>query len=98
MNRHCWKCGTEYPNSGQPGRSETCEKCRRDLRVCKNCVSYDPKAAEQCRDRRAELIHEKDLANFCEWFELAKREYGGEEAESDRAAKAKDDFNKLFGD
>ncbi len=98
MNRHCWKCGTEYTIGSHPGRSETCEKCRIDLRVCKNCVSYDPKAAEQCRDRRAELVHDKHIANFCEWFEMAKREFKGEESESNRVSKARDDFNKLFGE
>lgn len=98
MTRHCWKCGTEYAISGQPGRSESCEQCRSDLRVCKNCVSYDPKVAEQCRDRRAEQVTEKHMANFCEWFEMAKREFQGPQAESDRAAKARDEFNKLFGD
>jgi len=98
MNRHCWKCGTPYTLSGQPGRSETCEKCRSDLRVCKNCVHYDPKVAEQCRERRAELVHDKEAANFCEWFEMATREFKGQTGESDRAAKAREAFNRLFGD
>jgi len=98
MTRHCWKCGTDYTLSGQPGRSQTCEKCRSDLRVCKNCLSYDPRVAEQCRDRRADPVPEKHVGNFCEWFEMAKREFAGEEAESSRTAKARDDFNKLFGD
>ena len=83
---------------GQPGRGETCDSCRSDLRVCKNCTHYDPKVAEQCRERRAELVHEKHVANFCEWFEMATREFQGEQAESDRAAKAREEFNKLFGD
>ena len=29
-------------------------KCRADLRVCLNCQSYDPRVAQQCRERRAE--------------------------------------------
>ena len=36
--RHCWKCGTEYQLSGTPGRSESCERCGADLKVCLNCV------------------------------------------------------------
>lgn len=98
MTRHCWKCGTDYTLSGQPGRSQTCEKCRSDLRVCKNCLSFDPLVAEQCRDRRAEPVTEKHVGNFCEWFEMAKREFSGEEGESSRTTKAREDFNKLFGD
>ena len=34
-------------------------KCRADLRVCLNCVSYDPRVAQQCRERRAEPVLEK---------------------------------------
>src|ERR1051326_599601 len=59
MTRHCWKCGWEWTLSGQPGRGESCPQCRSDLRVCLNCVSYDARAAHQCRDRRAEPVDEK---------------------------------------
>ena len=52
--RHCWKCGSEYKLPGAPGRLEACPCCNSDLKVCLNCVSYDPRVAEQCRDRRAE--------------------------------------------
>ena len=34
-------------------------KCRADLRVCLNCQSYDPRVAQQCRERRAEPVLEK---------------------------------------
>jgi hypothetical protein len=44
---------------------ECCHGCGSDLKVCLNCVSYDPRVAEQCRDRRADLVGEKHLANFC---------------------------------
>src|SRR5947208_9760941 len=42
VTRHCWKCGQEYKLSGSPGRSEAC-LCGADLKVCVNCVSYDPR-------------------------------------------------------
>src|SRR5574339_69787 len=70
--RHCWKCGAEYKDRRSPGRSETCD-CGADLKVCLNCASYDPTVAYKCRDRRADPVEEKHLANYCEWFELAKR-------------------------
>src|SRR5438094_933335 len=56
MTRHCWKCGWDWTLTGQPGRSESCPQCRSDLRVCLNCVSYDVRAAQQCRDRRAVTV------------------------------------------
>lgn len=96
--RHCWKCGTEYTLSGSPGRSEACHTCGSDLKVCLNCASYDPKVAYQCRDRRAEEVAEKHMANYCEWFEMARREYKAQARENAREDKARETLKKLFGD
>ncbi len=98
ISRHCWKCGTEYKLNGSPGRSESCEVCRSDLKVCLNCVHYDPRVAEQCRERRADLVGEKHLANYCEYFEMAKREYVPMAQNPSREAKARDALKKLLGD
>ena len=97
MTRHCWKCGREYQLAGSPGRSETCE-CGADLKVCLNCMSYDPNAAYQCRDRRADPVEEKHLANYCEYFEFARRVYVLREPEALREAKAREQLKKLLGD
>ena len=97
LTRHCWKCGAEYTLPGTPGRSETC-LCGADLKVCLNCVSYDPAVAYQCRDRRAEPVAEKHLANYCEYFEMARREYVPKAQDNSREAKARDALKKLFGD
>jgi ribosome-binding protein aMBF1 (putative translation factor) len=100
LTRHCWKCGTEYALSGSPGRSETCERCGSDLKVCLNCVSYDPRAAQQCRDRRADPVAEKHVANYCEYFEMVRREFVPKEDAFSRSreSKARDTLKKLFGD
>src|ERR1043166_5662011 len=98
QTRHCWKCGTEYKLAGSPGRSETCERCGADLKVCLNCVSYDPKVAYQCRDRRAELVEEKRMANYCEYFELARRAFVPKAEETSREAKARARLKNLLGD
>jgi hypothetical protein len=100
VTRHCWKCGTEYKLSGTPGRSETCENCRSDLKVCLNCVSYDTRSAYQCKDRRAEPVFDKAAANYCEYFEMARREYVEKRdafGES-REVQARDALKKLLGD
>lgn len=97
MTRHCWKCGTEYTLPGTPGRSETCP-CGADLKVCLNCVSYDPRAAQQCRDRRADPVAEKHVANYCEYFEMVRREFVPPALEASREAKARETLKKLFGD
>ncbi len=98
MTRHCWKCGFEWTLSGQPGRSDNCPQCRNDLRVCLNCISYDANIAQQCRDRRADPVAEKNVGTFCEYFEMVRREFKGAQAEGNRAQKARDDLKKLFGD
>ena len=98
MTRHCWKCGTEYALRGTPGRSESCERCNSDLKVCLNCVSYDPRAAEQCRDRRSEPVAEKHLANYGEYFEFIRRDYVPPAGNASREAKARDTLRKLLGD
>lgn len=96
--RHCHKCGWEYTLGGQPGRSESCHRCGSDLRVCLNCAHYDARVAHQCRDRRAEPVFEKHMANYCEWFEMARRDFGGPEAEGSREKSARDTLRKLLGD
>ncbi len=98
MTRHCYKCGWEYKLPGQPGRSETCQRCGADLKVCLNCASYDPRAAYQCRDRRAEPVQDKHLANFCEYFEFAVRVYKPDVEEIKREPAAREQLRKLLGD
>src|SRR5262245_61289218 len=98
QTRHCWKCGTEYPLSGSPGRLETCARCSSDLKVCFNCAHYDQQVAHQCRERRAEPVEEKQMANYCEWFELVRREYTPPEQFAARESKARENLKKLLGD
>jgi hypothetical protein len=99
-NRHCWKCGAEYSLTGSPGRTETCDRCGSDWKVCLNCVSYDVRAAYQCRDRRADPVAEKNQANYCEYFEFVRREFKPASGSDDlsRESKARDQLKKLLGE
>jgi hypothetical protein len=96
--RHCHNCGAEWTLTGQPGRNEACHECRADLRVCLNCVSYDPRVAQQCRDRRAEPVFEKHIGNFCEYFEFIRREWKPKVKTDSREDAARERMKKLFGD
>jgi hypothetical protein len=98
MTRHCWKCGLEYKRPGLPGRSETCPRCGSDLKVCLNCVSYDPRVAQECRDDRADPVAEKREANYCEYFEFIQREFAPQATESGRENQAREALKKLLGD
>lgn len=63
----CWSCGVQIPADGYR-RSDSCPKCGRDTRVCRNCPFYDPAYRTQCREDRAEPVAEREKANFCEFF------------------------------
>ena len=98
LTRHCWKCGTEYTLPGGPGRSEACHHCGSDLKVCLNCVSYDLRAAYQCRDRRADPVLDKATGNFCEYFDFIRRVFAPANQPNAREQAARDNLKKLFGD
>ncbi len=96
-SKHCHKCGWIWPLSALPGRNECCHQCSSDMKVCLNCSSYDARASYQCRDRRAEFVQEKHQANFCEFFDFARRDWTAAKADT-RESKARDDAKKLLGD
>ena len=97
MTRHCHSCGCEYTLPGLPGRSESCQNCRTELKVCLNCISYDSTIAHQCRDRRAEPVADKHMANFCEYFDFVRRVYAAKNDASPRESAAKDLLKRLLG-
>jgi hypothetical protein len=98
MNRHCHNCGEPWTRNGNPGRGEICMKCRADLRVCLNCAFYDPHVAQQCRERRAEIVLEKNVGNFCEYFEFVQRDWKPKSVKDSREEAARAQLKKLFGD
>ena len=100
MTKHCFNCGREWTLSTAPGRRDECEDCKTDFRCCRNCVHHDFTVAHQCRERRAEPVQEKDRANYCEYFDFAKRAFkkpicGSGEASREDAAR--DALKKLLG-
>jgi hypothetical protein len=76
---------------------EACERCGSDLKVCLNCMHYDVRRAQQCRESRAEPVAEKHMTNYCEYFELARRVWAGGAADS-REDAARASLKKLLGD
>lgn len=84
--------------SATPGRSETCHQCGADLRVCLNCEFYDRRVACECRERRAEPVHDKAAANFCEYFEFVRREFKGDPNARSQEDAARDALKKLLGE
>ncbi|MBF0627140.1 MAG: hypothetical protein HQL91_02865 [Magnetococcales bacterium] len=50
------------------GRSDVCSGCTKDTRVCLNCRFHDPGSYNECQERVAERIVDKERANFCDFF------------------------------
>ena len=93
--RTCHACKKELDLSRGIARRDACPHCRADLHVCLNCRFYDPGVSKQCREPAAELIRDKDKANFCDYFQFAERAGRMETAFSaDQARKALDDLFK----
>ena len=98
----CFSCGAELPD--RIYRNTLCESCGADAKVCLNCEFYDASAHWQCRETIPEPVHDKDRANFCDYFHPAPASRGsgaaGSAAGSAAGAdeKARDAFSKLFGD
>ena len=53
---------------GLVGRRDECPFCRSDMHVCKNCEHYDVKVYNECRETQADVVREKDRANYCDYF------------------------------
>jgi hypothetical protein len=94
MKLVCFKCSNEIALVGTGvavGRRDECPKCRSDLHVCKNCQHYDAKVYNECRETSADVVREKDRANFCDFFVP-----GGQGAKKDDAAALKAKAEALF--
>lgn len=63
------------------------------MHVCRNCRFYSPGAHYDCREIVEELVADKEKANFCASFSPRTDFVSGD----DKAAKARDAFNSLFG-
>ena len=81
-----------------PGRSDICHQCGADMKICLNCLSHDARVAHQCRDRRADPVEEKHMANFCEYFDFIRRPFAGRAEETAREQDARSTLRKLLGD
>ncbi len=88
----CFQCKKELALGRETGRRDECPFCSADLHCCRNCRFYDPAAPKQCREPQAELVREKEKANFCDFFVFADRAA----AESGDADKARASLDNLF--
>lgn len=70
---HCFQCGKITDFIDAIGIRDECEHCHADAHCCKNCEFYDVKVYNECRETSAEVVREKERANFCDYFKLGRQ-------------------------
>lgn len=91
--RCCWRCGAGV-ESERVGVRDVCDGCRSYLHCCRNCELYEPGAHNDCREPDAEMVADKEQANFCDFFHFAA---GGRGAvSSNEADDARAKLERLF--
>jgi hypothetical protein len=92
----CWKCGAALADLLLPlARLAECPACRAELHVCRSCVYYDTRVANQCREPVAEPVSDKTRANFCGYFQFLADAWQPQAAAQEQSAHAQ--LNALFG-
>jgi hypothetical protein len=95
----CWYCGAPLTDAEPLGRSLCCDRCGRELRVCRHCRFYLPGSRGDCGEPNADPPVDKERSNFCDWFSLDPRfrsAGAGERRVLNAAASAKSAFEDLF--
>ena len=68
----CRACGAKTGVGEIIGRRDTCDRCGADLHSCIQCRHYDTSYSNDCREPQAELVTDKEKANFCDYFQPAQ--------------------------
>mgnify|MGYP004007204437 CR=1 FL=1 len=97
IDMQCWKCGMALKNLLIPfSRYEECINCNADLHACIACKNFNLSVSNGCNEDRADLIVEKEKANFCEYFYANTAAYQKQNNAEAAAAQAK--LAELFGE
>ena len=83
---NCFQCGHKLSFDSIVGRRDECPQCSADVHVCRNCRFYDPKVYNECKEPTAEVVLEKDRANFCDQFEPGDQAGSGPSKDALKAA------------
>ena len=91
----CFACGKAIPLAAgeRVGFRDTCDACKADVHVCRNCRHHDPSAYNECREPNAERVGERDRANRCDYFSPGEGAAAAKAADSAKS-KLEDLFKK----
>ena len=88
----CALCQKEVDIGDKVYFRDECSHCSGDLHICLNCEFYDRHAAKECREPNAELVSNKERANYCDYFRPGGKDKSGSNAVDD----AKKQLDALF--
>lgn len=93
----CWRCGASVAELSLPlRRTDECAHCRAELHVCKMCVHYAPRLRHGCRQDDAPDVRDREVANFCDYFQPSAAAFAGGRVHADAAART--ELARLFGE
>ena len=92
----CYRCGESLAALTLPlSRRDQCPACHVYLHVCRMCRHFDRGVAGQCREDDADDVTDKEIVNFCDYFEPSADAFdASRKADADAARAALDG---LFG-
>lgn len=64
----CFSCQKESDVGDKMSFREECS-CGADLHSCKCCAFFDPKTYNECRETSADVVRDKERANYCDYFQ-----------------------------
>ncbi len=91
---YCYRCGAEIVLPIY--RSSECPGCGSDARVCKNCTFYAPGRQHDCKEHIVDPVHEKERANFCDYFRPTEQAFHPDTKEKKRKEESRRAFDDLF--
>ena len=68
----CVFCGKEVVLEFKIGRLHDCPYCGKYLHCCLQCRFYDRSYHNECRENQAQIVADKENANFCEFYEFGR--------------------------
>lgn len=75
----CYYCGNGL-SAEKPGRLDECPQCGKYIHACRMCAHYDPaETSKQCAEDDAEKVHDKQAANFCDYFTLSDKAFDADD-------------------
>ena len=94
---YCFRCGDSLAALTPPiSRQDVCPACSNYLHVCRMCIYFDTNVATQCREDDAEEVFDKQIANYCDWYQPSPNAFNPAGKRADDKARGAADA--LFSD